>query len=265
MGVYKSQLAHREGIGQPHLYFCDTSAEMPSSDLLTGADILFCHEDKAWYVASSTTAWAAAGGGGEAGGPHTHPISDVTNLQSSLDAKAASSHSHSTSDVTGLQAALDGKSDVGHTHAGGGPTVVKLTADLAAATSVTLANTTGLSFSVTAGTYYAFEFLIVYSSAATTTGLKASLTVPASTVFAASASIPTAADGASAMWHGWITTSGDAVTGSGVQAINTNYVAVLKGVILPSGNGTLQVQHATEIAASGITVKRGSCGILYTL
>lgn len=28
------------------------------------------------------------------GGPHTHPISDVTNLQSSLDGKAASGHTH---------------------------------------------------------------------------------------------------------------------------------------------------------------------------
>lgn len=36
----------------------------------------------------------ATWGSGEGGGPHTHPISDVTNLQ----------------------AALDGKSDVGHTH-----------------------------------------------------------------------------------------------------------------------------------------------------
>lgn len=28
------------------------------------------------------------------GGPHTHPISDITNLQSSLDGKAASGHTH---------------------------------------------------------------------------------------------------------------------------------------------------------------------------
>lgn len=40
---------------------------------------------------------------------HSHAISDVTSLQSSLDAKAASSHSHAISDVTGLQAALDAK------------------------------------------------------------------------------------------------------------------------------------------------------------
>jgi hypothetical protein len=40
---------------------------------------------------------------------HTHAISDVTNLQTSLDGKAATSHSHAISDVTNLQTALDGK------------------------------------------------------------------------------------------------------------------------------------------------------------
>lgn len=60
-------------------------------------------------------------GGGE-GGPHTHPIGDVVNLQTTLDSKAASSHPHAISDVTNLQTALDGKSDVGHTHEGGSST-----------------------------------------------------------------------------------------------------------------------------------------------
>ena len=47
---------------------------------------------------------------------HTHPIADVTNLQTSLDAKAASSHGHAIGDVSGLQTALDGKSATGHGH-----------------------------------------------------------------------------------------------------------------------------------------------------
>ena len=54
------------------------------------------------------------------GGPHTHPISDVTNLQTSLDGKAASSHVHAIADVTGLQTALDGTAASDHVHAGGG-------------------------------------------------------------------------------------------------------------------------------------------------
>lgn len=41
---------------------------------------------------------------------HAHPISDVTGLQTALNAKAALSHTHPISDVTGLQPALDSKS-----------------------------------------------------------------------------------------------------------------------------------------------------------
>lgn len=40
---------------------------------------------------------------------HTHPISDITGLQTALDGKAASSHTHTITNVTGLQTALDGK------------------------------------------------------------------------------------------------------------------------------------------------------------
>jgi hypothetical protein len=40
---------------------------------------------------------------------HTHPISDVTNLQSSLDGKSPVGHTHVISDVSNLQTTLDGK------------------------------------------------------------------------------------------------------------------------------------------------------------
>lgn len=63
--------------------------------------------------ADATGVCATAGPGG---GPHTHPISDVTNLQTTLDGKAASSHSHVIGDVTNLQSSLDGKASSSHTH-----------------------------------------------------------------------------------------------------------------------------------------------------
>ena len=53
---------------------------------------------------------------------HTHAISDVTNLQATLDGKSPSSHSHPIAGVVGLQTALDGKQASGsyslasHTH-----------------------------------------------------------------------------------------------------------------------------------------------------
>jgi hypothetical protein len=53
-----------------------------------------------------------------AGGNVTLPIniSDVTNLQSSLDGKAALVHTHIIADVTGLQTSLNGKAPTTHTH-----------------------------------------------------------------------------------------------------------------------------------------------------
>ena len=53
----------------------------------------------------------------KAASSHTHAVSDVTGLQSALDAKAARSHTHAVSDVTGLQSALDAKAAISHSHA----------------------------------------------------------------------------------------------------------------------------------------------------
>ena len=54
---------------------------------------------------------------------HTHAISDITNLQSTLDGKASSNHTHAIANITNLQSTLDGKQPKGdyaaasHTHA----------------------------------------------------------------------------------------------------------------------------------------------------
>jgi hypothetical protein len=61
---------------------------------------------------------------------HTHTISDVTSLQTTLDGKASSSHTHIIGDVTGLQTALDGKASSTHTHPQSD--ITNLTTDLAA-------------------------------------------------------------------------------------------------------------------------------------
>ena len=62
------------------------------------------------------TAWSKYADSAYAAASHTHAISDVTNLQTSLDGKASSSHTHAISDVTNLQTSLDGKASSSHTH-----------------------------------------------------------------------------------------------------------------------------------------------------
>ena len=72
------------------------------------------------YTAGSATSvpWSGVTGKPSTFTPssHGHAISDITNLQSTLDGKAASSHSHAIANVTGLQSALDGKAASSHSH-----------------------------------------------------------------------------------------------------------------------------------------------------
>lgn len=139
----------------------------------------------------------------------------------------------------------------------------KLTADEAGKTDATLANT-GLSFELVSGDYHHFKFVVVWRSTSTTVGLKLGLTFPAATVFAAKAMHHgQTTDGATTEpWSGNITTSGDSVVSTAAVAANTNYVAVIEGVIVPSADGTLMVQYAAETTGATVTMKQGSCGIL---
>lgn len=139
---------------------------------------------------------------------------------------------------------------------------VKLTADLAAVTATALADATGLSFSLTANHYYAFEFWIRFQSAATTTGAQFAINAPANTylVYRVETSLTAAAAGAPTMRTARAVNIGTA--SASVDAANADMLAIVKGIVRPTANGTLIVRQATEVAASGITVKAGSCGTL---
>ncbi len=53
----------------------------------------------------------------KASASHTHPISEITNLQTELNNKAAASHTHPISEITNLQTELNNKAAASHTHA----------------------------------------------------------------------------------------------------------------------------------------------------
>lgn len=72
------------------------------------------------FVQLGTGANQAARGSdlaGKADAAHTHAISEVTNLQTTLDSKSDEGHTHGTSEIAGLPQALAGKADANHTHA----------------------------------------------------------------------------------------------------------------------------------------------------
>lgn len=140
--------------------------------------------------------------------------------------------------------------------------VVKLSADLPAFTATALADATGLSFALTSGRFYSFQFWIRFSTAATTTGAQFAINAPANSylVYRTETSLTAAAAGAPTFRTARAVNIGTA--SASADAINGNLLCVIQGMIQPSANGTLIVRVGTEVAASGVTVRAGSCGIL---
>jgi hypothetical protein len=145
--------------------------------------------------------------------------------------------------------------------AGGGDTVAKKTADQSNSTT-TLADVTDLGFPVSANADYWFEFIVVFQTAATTTGIRLDLNGPASPTYivwwreiplsAQTAGTDNIQDRQLVAWQG------DAATGS-IGVANQNFVARITGILRNGANaGTLQLQFASEVAGSAVTVKAGS-------
>lgn len=141
--------------------------------------------------------------------------------------------------------------------------LVKKTADQANST-VTLANVTDLAFSVAAGGVYGFEFLVVYKSAALTTGLRLEMNGPALGAglvhYAVDLSV------AANVWHTRHspTAYGGAGTSLAVDLANTNRLARVMGVLRNGTTaGSLSLQFASEVATSAVTILAGSWGWLF--
>jgi hypothetical protein len=141
--------------------------------------------------------------------------------------------------------------------AGVGFARVKVAADVVNnnATANTLADITGLSFPVVAGTLYYFRAVIFYTSAATTTGARFTVNGPASPThlaFQVRTSNGAAADNLS-----YNSVYGNP-TAAGTTSQLLGNMAIVEGFVIPSASGTLQIRFASEIANSAITVKAGS-------
>lgn len=137
-------------------------------------------------------------------------------------------------------------------------TLVQLSSDVAhSATS--FATVTGLSFPVTSGTMYRFEAIIAFTSAATTTGSKWSLDGPAMTRGSWSVRTPPASGAYPNTPIAQYQAAYDTGTITSGTPTTDNNLVLISGFILPSASGTVSVRFASEIAASAITAKAGSC------
>lgn len=234
--------------------------------------------------------WYDVGGGG--GGPHTHPLSDITgdgalaalNTVGTAEIADGAVTNAKLADLVALTAALSiftpsarglvppsGGGTANFMRAdgtwaappsGSGPDMVHKTADQTF-NSATAANVTGMSFVLTTGRHYSFEFRCPVRSNTATVGVGMTVTFPAVNSFCGSVRAPIAADGIGGEFQGAITASGDVVRPTAVPAINLDYEQVCRGTICPSANGTLQLQACTETGTTTVTVRRGSVGYLW--
>ncbi len=127
------------------------------------------------------------------------------------------------------------------------------------ATANTIADVTGLSFSVTAGETYYFQFVIWYTSAATTTGSRWSINGPGSPTrlgYRSSYSLTSTSETVNSGLTAYDLPA--AANATSTATTTGGNVAVVEGLITPSANGTVIARFASEVSSSAIVAKAGS-------
>ena len=133
--------------------------------------------------------------------------------------------------------------------------VTRLAADVTNST-VTLADVTGLLVALAANSTYAIEARVMFQTAATTTGIRLTQTVPSGATVVAQWDTPTSLT-ARTLANQRAADAGAASTA--IDAANANTLA--RGsllVITTATAGNLQIRFASEIAASNAVIKAGS-------
>ncbi len=216
---------------------------------------------------------------------HTHGTTNITGLDStiaglstSLAMRSLSTHIHAvvTSDTTGFcpkrpvdsttWLRSDGTWVAPPTGgAGGGIPSTWCSASTHTLTgSTTMQTATGLAFAVSSAALYRFEFIVGWQSIAITTGIAFGVNGPASpTMLVYETDISTGLIG------GVVTRTGRAfnvqtVASLAIDSSGVNSYAYVGGVLRNGVNaGTLQLQFASEVAGSTVSVRGGSVGLLF--
>lgn len=123
-----------------------------------------------------------------------------------------------------------------------------------------------LTFPVVNGINYAFKFYVVFRSAATATGWKASVNCPAGTLdfFATGQTIANAAAGSASWLQRHNDTRDDMTLLTTTVTAGVDLVFIIEGRYICTANGTFAVRFANELAANtDIVVQRGSWGMYF--
>lgn len=123
-----------------------------------------------------------------------------------------------------------------------------------------------MAFSVVSGRTYYFKFVTVVRSDTATVGPGMSVTIPSATVFAAGGRfLGRSAGPPDSAWQAPITASDEAVLPEDVAVVDTDYLFMIEGILIPSASGSLTLRARTETGVTDVTVRRGSVGLLWDL
>ena len=132
---------------------------------------------------------------------------------------------------------------------------VRLAADVTNST-VTLADVTSLFLALAANSTYAIEAKVMFQTAATTTGIRFTQTVPTGASVVAQWNTPTSLT-ASTLANQRAADAGAASTA--IDTANANTLASGSLLVITGATpGNLQIRFASEVAASNAVVKAGS-------
>lgn len=152
----------------------------------------------------------------------------------------------------------DGTSWIDLTLSGGADsrlTTTRLGADVTNSTT-TLANATGLSIVLDANSTYALDVRVMFQTAATTTGIRLTQTIPSGATVVAQWDTPTSLT-ARTLANQRAADAGAASTAMDVANANTLATGTLL-VVTGASAGSLQIRFASEVAASNAVIKAGS-------
>lgn len=247
-------LSAHAAAGDPHPVYL-TSAEGTAAFAASGHGHVLVDADIPAAIARDAEVTAAVNAHAALADPHAAYATD-TDLAN--HAAAADPHSVYLTSAEGNAA----YPPIGHTHAGL-PAVAKVAADVAS-TVVAMADVTGMTFPVLANTSYGFLFVVAFTTAAITTGIKLAVNGPALGAGYVAYTVETPVTTTSEAISTASAYDGGAASTGVTAATPTVYVARVHGVLRTGATpGTFALRFATEVVASAATVKIGSWGALF--
>lgn len=125
------------------------------------------------------------------------------------------------------------------------------------ASADTIADVTGLSFTMVSGGTYWFKFHVYYTAAATTTGSRWSIDGPAAPTilsYHSRYSLTTTTETINSGLNAYDLPAASNAT----SASTSGNIAIVEGFIIPSSSGDLILRFASEVSSSAIVAKAGS-------